>query len=255
LAKANALLKAKDEKYGNLFNRILDLNVRFRDAVQEAFPDRLGPHRADAEAVPLEDFAPNGTAGKKLDNHDILGGMLKNRTDQALFVDSGAPSGDRRPDGRRPGGALGRVEVETAVLPEAEVEAAPQESQPSEFGPRLVLEKSAALEEIYTEIYDRHPTFFEDKVNYGKLVDVLAKKILATWKADEDRFRPGFKVPSIYIDDVMATLYGALSRTGRLELLEGLKADDRKREDPPGFVRLPGRLLKRTEKMMTALPE
>ncbi|HEX5038000.1 MAG TPA: amidase family protein, partial [bacterium] len=220
LAKAAALLKD-----GALFDRHLALHVRFRNLVHKMFPSGSVFVAPTPEAVPLKDFRPNGTAGAKLDSHDILGGMLKNRTDRALFID---PERRLVIEGRT-------GDILAAAFARAEARPEVRAGEPE---PHLVIENSAALEEVYTEIYDRYPALIEDKAAYGKLVEALGKRILTLWKADEDRFRPGFKVPSIYVDDVMATLYGALSRTGRRELLERLKADDRKRKDRESHERL-----------------
>lgn len=89
LGKGLALMEMSDDRHGNLFNRNLDLHVRFKDLFQRKFPAGVVFATPAPEPVPLDDFKPQGPAEAKLDSHDVLGGMLKNRVDNALFVDIG----------------------------------------------------------------------------------------------------------------------------------------------------------------------
>lgn len=198
LAKANALLKAKDEEHGNLFNRLLDLHVRFRNLVQRKFPDGSVFVTPTPEAVPLDDFRPNGAAGAKLDSHDILGGMLKNRTDRALFIDSakrlvieGTTSGILAvSEGRNVAVMAGRIE---------------------------------------SELSERFPNLAQEK--YRALVRLMAKDTIQSWSDDgcplavNDALQR--RIPESYVDRTLAHLVNTLQKSNKKEILDELRANNR----------------------------
>jgi len=201
LAKANALLKASDKKHGNLFNRFLDLHVRFRNVLQRKFANASVFATPSPEAVALDDFRPNGSAGAKLDSHDILGGMLKNRTDRALLVDR-----DRRLV------VEGRTGDVLAV---------------SQGYNRTFLESK-----LQGDVTGLFPTLAGQ--GYQGLVDLLAKKALETWESNGSP-SDSWGSPASALNDALQKnlheLFRSLQNAGKQELLDALRRDAMARRD------------------------
>ena len=198
LAKAKALLDTPDERFGNLFNRYLHLHARFRDLVDRKFPAGSVFLTPTPEAVALDDFAPNGPAGDKLDTHDALGGMLKNRMDRAVFVD---PERRITVEGRT-GDVLAVSMGRNARVIASNVE---------------------------SELRDRFPLFAEE--SYGKLVRLVAASAVQHWENDghpsqTGRVLPG-QVPEAYVDRAIKETYEKMRALGREAVRDTLKSQDR----------------------------
>jgi Asp-tRNA(Asn)/Glu-tRNA(Gln) amidotransferase A subunit family amidase len=218
MGKAKLQLDTPDEEFGNLFNNYRDLEVRFRDLFDRKFPADAVFITPAPEAVPLDDFAPNGPAGDKLDRHDIQGGMLKNRTDRGVVVDA-----DRRLviEGRT-GETLAVLLGRGAVRPAARANGhngLNGHAQPAAVPPANNHE--VILSSIEREIEERHPPLAEDR--YREAVKILAGKILKAWEADGS---PVQREP--YFEWAEGLLFEVLRTNGNEELLARLNPSERR---------------------------
>jgi hypothetical protein len=86
-ARGLVLLETQHPQHGNLFNWNLNLYMQLKDQFKRKFQTGRIIVAPSPEPVALVGFHPDGTGDDDLDKHDLLGGMLKNITDMALYVD------------------------------------------------------------------------------------------------------------------------------------------------------------------------